>query len=527
MTILNAIAQRKILEILDTLDGKGDEQIELEKDLLLNTMDRVADVIRNSGLPELKTELIVNRFETELESEYFNKLQKEVYDSVTYYRDILNKLGSEVNQTIDVISEYLDSAAKIMGKQQQELTNLKGLVLTKLNNNSILGESNLTIETLKEENLTTSNVTITPAGQVLLPLSANRKLNPNIKDITFKVISPLAAEKEISFLSNLSGKQNEKAILPGFFEGKLYGRLDVPNDVRLLTNPQQMLDDRNDTKWECEFVSDNSLSASFQILISVTFSSNQIMNYIGIDSSAVSRAFYVDDSGAKIFLSGNLGEFFSEFNGKELFIELTENASRQIEYHLDTIIKNEYKTHTYNTMETLARHMPDLYNARFPAIKIVPVREVEDQTRPEELSTELRKDKYRYAITMDNLRLQRNTYQMTGVLETIDLESAGEIYGVELTTNTWVPSASIEWFKYSLSFDSGKTWNRIRPVNETGTRFNTNLPVRLQLQDTEGSFGTEILNLRSTKVRLRIELATNDTLISPIVYNFRMRIKER
>lgn len=527
MTILNAISQRKILEVLSTLEGKDGAQIELEKDLLLSVMDRVSDVIRTSGLPELKTDIIVNKFDTEIESEYFNVLQKEVYDAITYYRDIVTQLGAEVNSSIDVISEYLDSAAKLMDRQDQELAKLKHLVIKKLNNNSILNETNFSIETLKEDNILVSDVSITPAGHVLLPVSGNRLLNTSIKDITFKVISPLAAEKAISFVSNVNGKSDEKAVIPGYFEGKMYGRLDTPTDIRLLSAVNQITDGRNDTKWECEFVSAIPLTTSFQVLISVLFENQQLLNYIGVDTTAATRAFYHNDAGARVYLSGNRGEYFSEFNGKELFLELTENASNQIEYHLDAIVKNGYTTHTYNILETLSKHMPDDFLLKFPSKRIAPVREIEEQTRPEEMTTLLLKDKYRVAVSLDNLRTNRNTYKTTGVLETADIPSSSEIYGVEIEADTLIPDATREWIKYSLSFDSGKTWTQIRPATESATMFNTLLPYRVQLAGTQEDIGVTVLPSRSTKVRLKIEMSTNDSAISPIVYNFRVRIKER
>ena len=527
MIVLNSIAQRKILDLLNTLSGKGDNPISIEKDMLLSVMDAITDIVQTSGLPTIKTLPIVNPNETEITSEYMNDFQKEVYDAFTYYSDILTQVGTDLNAVITIMSDYLESVQKVVDTQGQSIENLRHLILMNLNNNAVLDEINVKFETLKGDNLTTANVLVTGGGNILLPTSVNQIANTYVKSASFEILSPIQAQNVISFNSNVSGLSNDKIIIPGYFEGKLFGLASDPNDVRLSSYINYIIDGRDDTKWECEFVTDTIISSSFQALVKVTFQNNQILNQISIDTSADARAFYYDTSGNKIYLSGSGAEYFTEFNGTELYLELTQNVYKQTSYTLDTVTKNGFITHTYNTLETLNHYNPSDVAIQFPEVKIVPVRVVEEQTRPEDVVPAVFADKYRYAITVNNLNVQRNTYQSTGLLETQDIAVPNEIYGVEIEASSYIPSFVIEWIKYSLSFDGGKTWNRIRPTNESASLYNALLPDRIQLQDTTPDTDVLVLPSRANKVRLRIELTSNDTAVSPVVYGFNMRIKER
>lgn len=527
MALFNAIVEKKLKEILSKVESLSEDDIIEERAVIENIVNSITEVIETKGLPTLKLKEIVNPVDTYVDSEYLDQLQKQMYRNFTYYDDIINDIGSRLNTLVDKVAARIEENNKLTQIQRQEIENLRNMAINKLNTTSILGELLIRHETLKDDNIYKRDCEITNKGAITLPLSGSLNLyDANlVKNISFRVISPRDAERELSFIGNISGKPDETIIKKGYFQGRLYGLLNKPNDIRLHSDINNIIDGQDDTVWECEYTTNNPISSSFTVSISIQFTRSVLFNFVSIGSSNEIEVSYLDADSIKRVIDDYDNDSFELVSVNNITLLMTQNYYESIMYNLMAIDRSGYILHTYNIMETYYKQMREEYLSRFPTVKIEPIKEIEQQATENNTIIRTMQGIYRYAVSISDITLRNNTYKYKGTYETSDIDVGDDIYAIELESKSYVPNASADWIKYSVSFDSGKTWARVRPKTESLTSYNNTLKTKIQLGEGTDNSSTLFINTRSQKVRMKIEMLTNDELLTPVVFWYKMRVK--
>lgn len=530
MATLNAIAQERLREVLEAVQEISLEDMQEERSIIDKIVTDISAILETGGLPAFTALPINNPVDSGVSSEYLDDIQKQMVTNFGLYERFIKDMAARLNILIAKLAERLDEKEQTTAVQAQEIKNLREMAINRLNNISILGEFVVQHETLKSENVATRDCTITPKGTLTLARQTNLALNYDndvIQYLTFRVASPREAQVKLSYPDNVNGKINNAAIIPGHFEGKLFGQLDRPFDIRLGSKLEEIFDGKDDTLWECEYVTDNPVSSSFIVIVNVKFNRNVWINWININSDNDIEIARMSAKNEKIVITDYENEAASLVYTDNLVFTITQNYYQKLFYTLDAIVRNSYTLHTYNTFETYYKHIRELMERHLPNIKIAPVKEIEQHAGQDNVEQVVKSDKYRYAVAISDMQISRQTYKKTGVYETTDIQAPrNDIYAVEIETSSYYPNTDVDWIKYWLSFDEGTTWNRVRSKTESITTFTNKLKTRITLSDTEESdANTTVLNIISNKVRFRIQFQTSDEYITPVVHWYKLRIK--
>jgi hypothetical protein len=483
---------------------------------LIDMTKQVIDIIDNFGIEQFDIQK-VNKTKS-LESEYINDLQDTLHRIIMSISKIIDELTTDTNSMLQLYTDKINQIEPIMEDLRKDIDDIESQTLEKVANKSIFDHEIKNV--IFDKNIQNSNLSYFN-GTLLLPIVSSVSLIPD--DHSFVINGSTEARNRLDQKIIATSDVTDADLLKGTYFGNIIGKIDGSDAFKSQDefNIDSIHNENVNDNLEINYYN-NISNDEVDVTVNNLFNSNTIFNFLTITSNVDPVVSLTDEADRITNIQLVNNTWAAKMTTNKIGARFVQTRATNLKYQGIDIYRgdNLYKRHNY--FNSLNFKYPDLLKELNNKIVTSEI-EVFSYNRVVEND---RHGFYKYGINVNNIDIRRNTYSAKGEYVSSLITTEEEIAAVELDADFYIPDEQLEYIQYFISFDNVE-WFPIVSRFEGVTEFNVNKKKRIVLNNNNDN--DEYLFIghqeQNKGLYLKVKMVSQDSLISPAIYNLRLRIK--